>query len=75
VGVQVGYDSLTIDPHLPAAWDRVDLKNLRVGDSTWNIEIRGRGRLARVTVDGSQRPSNRIPITPGEHAVRVDLEP
>lgn len=42
---------LTIEPHLPAAWDSVDVKRYRVGDQSFSISLHKTGGRIRATIE------------------------
>ncbi|HLF85327.1 MAG TPA: hypothetical protein VI837_14230 [Blastocatellia bacterium] len=44
---------LTVAPHLPAAWDSVDVKRYRVGDRSFSISIRKTAGSMRATIEKS----------------------
>ena len=72
-GVQVAYDEIVVRPCLPPSWPGARLADLHVGDSVWAIEIRRTGGPSRVLLDGVPMPGDSVPITPGRHAVCVEV--
>jgi cellobiose phosphorylase len=78
LGVQLEVDHLRIAPCVPADWDDYKI-HYRYRDTVYHITVRrigeSSGQVTRVTVDGSEHPDTRIPLTDDrqEHFVEVDL--
>jgi len=71
LGIKVGYEEIQVKPALPPSWDGAKISRVKVGESEWEIEIRGNGDVKTIFVDGTR--TERIKITPGRHRVTVDL--
>lgn len=71
MGIQVGFDELQVNPHLPPEWHGATISNLRIGDSEWSIAIRRGGSTKTMLMDGKETPS--LPLTPGKHEVQIIL--
>ncbi len=71
LGIGVGYDELQIEPHFPSFWNYAKISNLRIGESTWEIEIKGNGKVKEISVDGVK--TEKIRIIPGKHQVVINL--
>lgn len=69
LGITVEYDRIRIEPHLPCSWPGARLSNLTIGDSVWDIQIRGNGNVSRITMDGEE--TSTLPIETGRHSVEV----
>ena len=70
-------DTLTIDPCIPRAWPEYAIE-YRHGSATYAITVRNGGsgsEVARVTVDGADRPDHVIPLADDgrRHEVVVEL--
>ena len=78
LGLQREGDHLRIQPCVPADWDSYKI-HYRFGNTVYHITIRRTGelssRVTRMSVDGSVRPDNRIPLRDDrqEHFVEVDF--
>ncbi len=78
LGLRLEVDHLRIAPCVPAHWDAYTI-HYRYRGTVYHISIRRVGELsgqvARVAVDGIERPDTRIPLTDDrrEHYVEVDL--
>lgn len=78
LGLRLEVDHLRIAPCVPAHWDAYTL-HYRYRETVYHISIRRvgeqAGQVARVVVDGIERPDTRIPLTDDrrEHYVEVDL--
>jgi cellobiose phosphorylase len=71
LGIKVDYDTLRVEPHIPADWDNVKISDLTIGDSIFDIEIRRDGTAPRTLLDSKE--TNIISITSGRHRVEVIL--
>lgn len=60
VGLEEGDHELRLSPQLPAAWDRLTVKNLRWRDARGNLEIR-RDATGRITFEVIDRTQRRLP--------------
>lgn len=71
LGIKVGYDEIQIKPSFPSSWNYAKLSNLRIGESTWKIEIKGNGEVKEMFVDGVK--AKKVRIIPGKHQVTMNL--
>ena len=57
-----GFRSFTLTPRLPAAWDRMNLRNVRAFGSAFDIEVRraAKGMEVAVTQDGREVVRKRL---------------
>ena len=57
-----GFRSFTLTPRLPAAWDRMNLRNVRAFGSAFDIEVRRatKGMEVAVTQDGREVVRKRL---------------
>jgi len=66
LGLQLEVDHLRFAPRVPAAWDSYKI-HYRFRDTVYHITIRcegeSSGQVTRVTVDGTDQPGLRIPLT------------
>lgn len=58
-------EQLTIEPHLPAAWDSVDVKRYRVGDQSFSISIRKTAGSIKATIEKSSDEAYDLAFAPG----------
>jgi cellobiose phosphorylase len=78
LGLQLEVDHLRIAPCVPAGWDAYTI-HYRYRETVYHITIRRigepSGQVNRVTVDGVERPDQRIPLIDDrrEHSVEVNL--
>ncbi|MGK2953721.1 MAG: GH36-type glycosyl hydrolase domain-containing protein, partial [Thiobacillus sp.] len=78
LGLQLEVDHLRIAPRVPADWDSYKI-HYRYRETVYHITVRRIGeqwgQVTRVTVDGVERPDQRIPLSDDrrEHSVEVDL--
>jgi N,N'-diacetylchitobiose phosphorylase len=75
LGVRPGFDNLTVDPCIPAAWNGFSMTRKWRG-ATYRIEVQNPEHIckgiAAITVDG--QPAERIPrFEGGEHTVTVRM--
>ena len=73
LGLQRTGEHLTLAPCLPVGFGPYAV-TYRVGSTTWQIGVRGDGRVHRVTVDGRTCNDLRIPLIEdgGTHRVEID---
>ncbi len=68
-------ETLTLDPHIPAAWDGFELE-YRHGRATYAVSVRNPAHVtagvSRVVADGIELPNGRIPLA--DDGARHDVE-
>jgi glycogen debranching enzyme len=55
--------TITVNPHLPANWDRAAIRNLRVGDQTANLSFVQRNGELLISKSGSNSPDVKLHST------------
>ncbi len=69
LGIRPDHDGLRVDPCLPAAWSGFTARR-RFRDATYEITVRGTGRVSRLVVDGREVEGNVVPVAaPGSTVV------
>ena len=69
LGIRPDHEGLRIDPCLPSAWTGFTARR-RFRGSTYEITVRGSGRIARLVVDGVDVEGNVVPVAaPGSTVV------
>ncbi len=61
LGIRPEHDGLRVDPCLPAAWDGFTARR-RFRGATYEITVRGSGRVTHLVVDGRQVEGNVVPV-------------
>ena len=56
---------LTLAPHLPEAWDSVDVKRYRVGEETFSLALSKSAESFKAIIDGSNETSYELIFSPG----------
>ena len=73
LGIRPGFDSLTVDPCIPAEWDGFSAVR-RWRGAEYRIEVENPSHVEKgvVSVEADGVPVNRIPVfASGEHRIRV----
>ena len=69
LGIRPDHDGLRIDPCLPSSWDGFGARR-RFRGATYEITVRGSGRVGRLVVDGREVEGNVVPVAaPGSTVV------
>jgi len=69
LGIRPEHDGLRIDPCLPSSWAGFTASR-RFRDATYDITVRGGGRVGRLVVDGVEVEGNVVPVgAPGSTVV------
>ena len=71
LGIKVGYEEIKIKPAFPLSWNQAEISNLKIGDSEWDIKIKGNGEVKEIFVDGVK--TEKIRIMPSKHRIVVNL--
>jgi glycogen debranching enzyme len=72
---------LTLAPHLPAAWDSVDVRRYRVGEQNFSISIRKTAASIKATIEGNSDEAYELSFAPAlspfskVQSVRIDGKP
>ncbi len=71
LGIRPEHDGLRIDPCLPSAWEGFRGRR-RFRGATYDIAVRGSGRVSRLVVDGVEVEGNVVPVAPPGATVVVE---
>lgn len=69
LGIKIGFEEIKIKPALLPSWDYVNINNLKIDDSVWDIQIKGNGQVKEIKVDGKR--TEKIKIESGRHKIEV----
>ena len=75
LGIRPELDGLRIDPVLPAVWPGYEASRRFRGatyETTVRKLVRSRGRVRRLTVDGTPVVGNLVPVAPAGATVHVE---
>lgn len=74
LGIRPGYDSLLIDPCLPASFGAFEVTR-RWRDAVYAIKVlpRPADGIARICLDGVPVDGNAVPYSPGFHTVTAEV--
>ncbi len=74
LGIRPGYDSLLIDPCLPASFGAFEVtRRWRDAVYTINVTHRPADGIARICLDGVPVDGNAVPYSPGFHTVTAEV--
>jgi len=71
LGIRPVHDGLRIDPCVPSSWTGFTARR-RFRGARYEITVRGRGRVARLVVDGVEVDGNVVPVAPAGSTVVVE---
>jgi len=71
LGIRPEHDGLRIDPCVPSSWTGFTARR-RFRGARYEITVRGRGRVARLVVDGVEVDGNVVPVAPAGSTVVVE---
>ena len=74
LGIRPGYDSLLIDPCLPASFGAFEVTR-RWRDAVYTIKVSHKPAdgIARICLDGVPVDGNAVPYSPGFHTVTAEV--
>ena len=71
LGIRPEHDGLRIDPCIPSAWDGFTARR-RFRGATYEITVRGAGRVRRLVVDGVEVAGSVVPVAASGSTVVVE---